>query len=87
MKVIYTRSSSYHHWYQEKQVTRGHNIVADGWAGASDPHPYPNPLPTLKHTKSIKNARFPMFQLDDPGRTDEPTDQQTNGRTDGQSLL
>ena len=26
---------------KEKQVTRGHNIVADGWAGASNPHPHP----------------------------------------------
>ena len=28
-----------------KQVTQGHNIVADGWAGASNPHPHPNPHP------------------------------------------
>ena len=65
-----------------KQVTRGHNIVADGWAGASNPHPYPIPLPTLTHTKSIKNARFPTFQLDDPGRTDGRTDGPTDRRTD-----
>ena len=25
----------------KKQVTRSHNIVADGWAGASNPHPHP----------------------------------------------
>ena len=56
-----------------KQVTRGHNIVADGWAGASNHHTHPIPSP-----KRILNARFPTFQLDDPGRTD--------GRTDGQSL-
>ena len=31
----------------------GHNIVADGWAGASNPHPYPNPPPTLKHTQLV----------------------------------
>ena len=26
-----------------KQLTRGHNIVADGWAGASNPYPPPTP--------------------------------------------
>ena len=30
-----------------------------------------------------RNAGFPTFQLDDPGRTNGPMD----GRTDGQSLL
>ena len=32
-------------WVEAKmqQVTRGHNIVADGWAGASNLHPHPNP--------------------------------------------
>ena len=72
----------------EKQVTRGNNIVADGWAGAANPHayptPHPNPFPTQTHTKSFKNACFPTFRL-------VLTDQRTNGptyrRTDGQSLL
>ena len=36
-----------------QQVTRGHNIVADGWAGASQPHPHPNPPPTHKHTQQV----------------------------------
>ena len=45
-----------------QQVTWGHNII-------------PN---TQTYTKSIKNARFPTFQLDDHG----PTDRRTNGRTD-----
>ena len=31
---------------QKEQVTRGHNIVADGWAGAANPHPHPRPHPT-----------------------------------------
>ena len=36
------------------QVTRGHNIVADGWAGASNPHPHLNPQPNRQtYTKSI----------------------------------
>ena len=26
-----------------QQVTWGYNIVADGWAGASNPHPHPSP--------------------------------------------
>ena len=33
-----------------KQVTRGHNIVVDGWAGASNPYPHPKPHPIKKHT-------------------------------------
>ena len=35
--------------YAIEQVTRGYNIVADGWAGASNAHPHTNPNPhTLK---------------------------------------
>ena len=59
-----------------KQVTRGHNIVADGWAGASTPQP---PSHTQTYTKSIENSRFSTFRLDRHG----PTDGRTNGRTDG----
>ena len=51
-----------------KQVTRGHNIVANGWAGASNPHPHPNP-----HTQNISETLvFPLFDLII-----------TNGQTDG----
>ena len=61
-------------------MTRGHNIVADGWAGASNPHPHPNLPQTLKHTQKVsKTLVFPRFNsmtLD--GRTNGPTD----GRTD-----
>ena len=42
-------------------VTRGHNIVADGWAGASNPHQHPNPLHTQTYTRIIYNACFPHF--------------------------
>ena len=43
---------------KEEQVTRGHNIVADEWAGAA------NPLPnTDTFTKSFQNTRFPTFRL------------------------
>ena len=38
-------------------------------------------LNTQTYTKSIKNARFPTIQLDDPGRTDQRTDRRTDGRT------
>ena len=27
----------------KEQVARGHNIVADGWAGASNSYPHPTP--------------------------------------------
>ena len=33
---------------ERKQVTRGHDIVADGWAGVSNPHP--NPTSPPQHT-------------------------------------
>ena len=55
------------------QMTQGHNIVANGWAGASNPLPHPNPTPnhschelTHPHNKNcgIINARFLRFQLE-----------------------
>ena len=49
-----------------KQVTLGHIIVADGWAGASNPNPHPNPPPTLKHTYQLDGC----FQWTN-GRTDK----------------
>ena len=42
---------------KEKQVTRGHNINTDGWAGASNPTPT---RPT--HAQASKNV-FPLFEL------------------------
>ena len=47
-------------------MTRGHNTVADGWAGAANPHPHPTlhptPLPTQTHTqKASKTLIFPLF--------------------------
>ena len=71
---------------KKEQVTRGHNIVADGWAGASNLQPYPNhtpnPPPTHSYTNnsycSIINTRFSFFNLSvTTSVTDEPTDQQT----------
>ena len=62
-------------------MTRGHNIVADGWAGAANPNPHltspQHPTYTQTYAKSTQNTRFPTFQLDHPGLTD----QWTNGRT------
>ena len=80
---------------KEEQVTRGHNIVADGWAGASNLQPYPNhtlnPPPLHSNTnninRSIKSTRFSRFQLKRDNssvtdqRTDGPTDQWTDGPT------
>ena len=67
----------------QKQVTRGHNIVADGWAEASNPHPHLNPPPTLKHTQKVsKTLVFPLFNsMTTDRQTDGPTDQRTDGRT------
>ena len=59
-----------------KQVTRGHNIVADGWAGASNPNPH-HKSPTHMHKKHLKRS-FPHFST----RAYGPTDRPTNGRTD-----
>ena len=56
-------------------MTRGHNIVADGWAGASNPNPYLNPSSTLKHTQKVsKTLVFPLFNS---MTSDGPTDGQT----------
>ena len=62
----------------KKQVTRGHNIVADGWAGAYKPHPHPNPPPTLIHTQ--KESKYPVFNS--ITMTDRRTDPRTDQRTD-----
>ena len=70
-----------------QQVTRGHkthNIVADGWTGAANPHPHPTlhptPLPTQIHTqKASKRLVFPLFD------SITFTDQRTDGRTDGRT--
>ena len=62
-------------------MTRGHNIVADGWAGAANPHPHPMPYPTLfptqTHTqKASKTLVCPLF--DSWSRTDRRTDRRTD---------
>ena len=69
---------------------RGHNIVADEWAGAAaNPHPHqtplPIPLPTQTHAqKAFKTLVFPLLDSCSRtnGRTDGPTDGRTNRRID-----
>ena len=39
-----------------KQVRRGHNIVADGWAGAHSHHPHPRPPQMYSGTQGIPMA-------------------------------
>ena len=76
-RLSFKRVSSSADWQSNKQVTRGHNILADGWAGASNPHPPPNLLQTLKHTQKVsKTLIFPRFNS-------MTTNRPTNGRTDG----
>ena len=72
----------------KKQVTRGHNIVADGWAGVCNPQPHPNhtPKPPPTHSPTNKtncstlNTRFSRFQCERD--ISSVTDRQTNGPTD-----
>ena len=61
-------------------MTRGHNIVADGWAGAYNPHPYPRPPRTNSRTQIItmvlsKARDFVLINSITPdGTTDRRTD-------------
>ena len=53
-----------------KQVTQGHNIVANGWAGASSPHPNPTTPTSHTQTECIYNICFSSFQPDHHGPMD-----------------
>ena len=64
------------HFMLYQQVTRGHNIVADGWAGASNPHPHLMPPPSTPKPK--KASKTLVFQFSTRGLW-------TNGRTDGRT--
>ena len=70
--------------YKYCRKTRGHNIVADGWAGAANlqphPRPHPTPFPTQTHTRrASKTLVFPLFDsIITDRRTDEPMDQRTD---------
>ena len=50
---------------EEEQVTRGHNIVADGWAGASNPQPHPTPIPNTPRTHSMTSLPKLTLSLSD----------------------
>ena len=72
-----------------KHVTRGHNIVADGSAGASIPqsHPMPPPYTRIWIRKPSKLLIFPLFDLcpwtnGPKNRRDGPTDHRTDEWTD-----
>ena len=54
---------------------QGHNIVADGWAGASNPHPDPTPI--NRASKCLLAHLLTHVQ----GPMDQRTDQQTDGQT------
>ena len=45
---------------ENKQVTRGYNIVAEGWAGASNPHPHPKSIAN-PHTHKHLERLFSTF--------------------------
>ena len=60
-------------------MTRGHKIVADGWAGASNHYTPQTPLHTQTY-KVSKTVIFPLF--DSITSTDQRTDGWTNGQTD-----
>ena len=55
---------------------RGHNIVADGWAGSSNPHPHPNPPPTFKPAQEV--PKLLIFSLLNSMAPDGSTDQWTD---------
>ena len=60
----------------------GHNIIADGWAGASNP-PFTFSLTHKTTQEASKTLVLDAIRLNHYGRTDGPM-----GRwTDGQSLL
>ena len=64
---------------KNEQVTRDRNIVADGWAGACNPHPH-----SYIHKKA---SETPVFHcpIQPPQTVDRQTDGRTDGRTDGWS--
>ena len=64
-----------------KQVTRGHNIVTDGWAGAATSHPHPTPHPAPLPTQSLKqkdSKTIVSLLFDSCSRMDGWTDQRTD---------
>ena len=66
---------------REKQVTRGHNIVADGWTGASNPHLEPHSPPHTNILKKYQNCLLSHFSTRSYGPTNGRTDRRTDGPT------
>ena len=65
----------------KKQVTQGLDIVADSWAGASNPHLQPYPQPHLQtFTEKCELLFFFHFLTQSPW-TDGLMDQQIDGWT------
>ena len=73
------RSSEARHNKRIKQVTQGHNIIADRWAGASNPHP--NPTPDTHLQKHLKRLSY-HFLTHVHGPTDQRMDRRTNRSMD-----
>ena len=69
---------------RNKTSDAGHNLVADGWTGAFNPHPHPNSQPNRQtNAKYITNARFSTFRLMVTDQwTNEPTDRPMDGWMD-----
>ena len=70
-------SSTFNDAFLPKQVTGGHNVLADRWAGASNlhPHPYLDPH-TQTYTNKYQERSFSHFWLDHYGQTNQQTDGQ-----------
>ena len=79
---VQIRTDIYVYGDPHEQVTWGQNIVADGWAGASSPHPHPMPP---KNTCTQKQSKMFVFPLFDSCVTDQRTDRRTDGPTDGRT--
>ena len=58
--------------------SKGHNIVAVGWVGVSNPHPHLTAVPPTHET--TKTLDFPLFNSPH-GPMDRRTDWQSNGPT------
>ena len=52
-----------HYSVSHKQVTRGHNIVADGWAGAYNLNSHPHPPRTHSQTVTTGASKLHVFMI------------------------
>ena len=70
-----------------EQVMHGHNVVADWWAGAANPHPHPTPpQPPFQHRHVHKKLLKHLFLTLARGPTDRRINRLTDQWTDKQSL-